>query len=490
MNKKEQPSNKISRRDFLRLATIGGVGLAASACAPQVIKETVEVEVEKVVTATPKPSGEVAHIKWLTQEQDPGQVDSFRKAISDFEAENPDIRIELQFGSPEQNVQKMVTVFTSGAASLDMLQITTPVGYLMATQGYILPIDELVQEMGGEDFWTRGTLLKHDDHVYAVPHATERSQIWYRKDYFEADGIEIPTSWEEFEEVCRHFTKKFNPNSPTEYGLTAAYGQNYTTTWLADPFMWSNGAEFFDKDLNLVIQSDEMAEFLAWYAGINQYVSEAATGFSWGDMITNFLAEQSAMTLYTGRVLSRAYDEAPHLVGNIDVFNYPKRKLEITLDDPNYYMINANTEYPEQCMRWLKYLTTTQVSFDYICSVPTHLLPANQDQAKWFKQDVTGCEKLDENVEIKEHFEGLSDIAYYCLTNSGGVHEAKLQGKDKFVATGVANPIMDSVRGSNQFMAQMLGLVTFDGVDPHDAIDQVMPDMEAAVKAMKEEVGI
>jgi hypothetical protein len=60
--------SKLSRREFLRWTALGGAGLVASACAPQVIEKTVEVtkvvkeevevpvEVTKVVTEVGKSS--------------------------------------------------------------------------------------------------------------------------------------------------------------------------------------------------------------------------------------------------------------------------------------------------------------------------------------------------------------------------------------------------------------------------------------------------
>ena len=83
-------AQKVSRREFLRLAALGSVGVAAAACVPptaQVVKETVEVEtvVEKVVTATPAPAPEeVAYIRFLTQETDPNEVAWYRKHIAIF----------------------------------------------------------------------------------------------------------------------------------------------------------------------------------------------------------------------------------------------------------------------------------------------------------------------------------------------------------------------------------------------------------------------
>ncbi len=46
-------AKKVSRRDFLRMSACATVGAAIAACQPQVIEKTVEVDVEKVVTATP-----------------------------------------------------------------------------------------------------------------------------------------------------------------------------------------------------------------------------------------------------------------------------------------------------------------------------------------------------------------------------------------------------------------------------------------------------
>ena len=56
--------SELSRREFLRAAGIGAVGVAVIACQPQtvIVKETVEVEKEKIVTQVVEVEKEVTKI--------------------------------------------------------------------------------------------------------------------------------------------------------------------------------------------------------------------------------------------------------------------------------------------------------------------------------------------------------------------------------------------------------------------------------------------
>ena len=300
----------------------------------------------------------------------------------------------------------------------------------------------MVEEMGGDEYFLGGDeFLRLGDDIYGVPFGGGLSIVWYRKDLFEADGIAIPQTLEEFEEAAKHFTREFNPDSPTEFGVTMPMGHQGATWLFGTPFLYGFGGEIFDENLNVVFDSPETVAAVEWYASMAPYTSDAAVGYAWGDMIDTFLTEQSAITFYLGRPLGRAYANAPHLVGNIGVFPYPTNKIKATFSDPNYYAINANTEYPEQAQRWVEYLLSPEVSAKVFCTIPTHILPVNQDQLDWWNQDVTGCEMLDENPEIKKVFGDYLQYAYNPIVNAGGIYKANLEGLTTFAFTGSANPI-------------------------------------------------
>lgn len=494
-------ARKISRRNFLRTVGLTGAGLIAASCAqapasPEVIRETVEVPVKETVvvapTEAPAPE-EIAYIKFLLGEFDPNAVAAARRSIQEFERKNPDIRLELQWVGPELLFEKVVAALTSGVGALDVIiNPDAEIAMLLAAKGYLVPIDDVVEALGGDDFFMPYSLLVWEGTRYAMPYASETYALWYRKDLFEADDIAVPTTWEELEAAVRHFTRKFNPDSPTEFGITLPLGTNKCTTWMAKPFLWSNGAEFFDKDLNLVIDSDETVEFLEWYSGMFQYTSDQASSYSWGEMITTFLSEQSAITLYGGRVLGRLYQDAPHLLGKVGVFMYPKRKLRATWDDKNYIIIAAPTPYPEQCKRWLEHWVTGQPAFDYLCSVPSHFGPSTDEHWQWWDQEVTGCKVVDENPDIKAAFSEILRSGWiYCpFVDSGGVIEAVKQGKETIVHTGALNPVYSTCMGVEQPLATMVQNVVLSKMSPRDALKAVLPDLEDAVKRTKEEVGL
>jgi multiple sugar transport system substrate-binding protein len=493
----EKQGNKpITRRDFLKVSAVGMGAAALAACAPQTPAPAETEAATRVATvaapatqAPPTPIGEKAFLRFLTQETDPAEVLVYNAMIGAFETQNPDIHINLLTTGPEQIYQIMAVSFAAGATTIDVLQPNPAMAYMLALKGLVLPINDIVSKVGGESFFYDNSVLKWKGDQFGVPFGGGAAVIWYRKDLFEADGIAVPTTWDEFANVCKHFTKKFNPNSPTEYGACLGYNRHPCTEAFVDPFWWSNGGEMFDKDLNITFDSPETEEVLDYYYSLHEYSPEGATGYAWGDYINTFLTGQVAMSFYLGRMLGRVYSNAPELVGKIGVFDFPKVHLQITEDDPNYYIINANTKYPEQCKKWVEFTLTSKYANDFLCSIPTHLPPATTAQFDWWNQDTTGCKILDENKDIKDFMGNAVAYAYNPITNSGGVIEAIKQGKDTYVATGVPNPFVISVTGNNSFFPLAIQLMAVEGKTARQAIDAVSPQIETAVEQAKKDLG-
>jgi multiple sugar transport system substrate-binding protein len=494
-------TKKHSFREFFRTATfvcvsLIVVGLISAGCSatPEVVTVVETVVVEKIVEGetvtiveTVKAPGERVPIVFLSQETDPLSVAIFRKAITDFEAANPDIRIELQFAGPDQIVETMVAALSAGASSLDVFQPNPAVGFLLAAEGQLLSLNDMVEEMGGDEYFLGGgNFLKLDGDVYGVPFGGGLALVWYRTDLFEADGIAVPTNLAEFEAAAKHFTREFNSDSPTEYGVTLPLGHHGATWLFGSPFLYGFGGEIFDEDLNVVFDSPETVAAVEWYTSMAKYTSEAAVGYAWGDMIDTFLTEQSAMTFYMGRPLGRAYLNAPHLVGNIGVFPYPTDNIKATYSDPSYYAINANTAHPEEAQRWLEYLLSPAVSAEVFCTIPTHITPVNQDQLDWWNQDVTGCDMLDENKEIKETFGEYVIYAYNPIVNAGGIYKANQEGGDMQAFTGSPNPLYSA---PDYPFAYAVQLVIVEGMSPADAVAEAAVEAARVVELQKQEMG-
>ena len=180
---------------------------------------------------------------------------------------------------------------------------------------------------------------------------------------------------------------------------------------------------------------------------------------------------------------------APDLVGKIGVMHFPKDKLQITQDDPNYYVINAQTPFPEQSKEWVKFLVTGNVANDFLCTVPGHLPPATDAQQEWWDQEVTGCAMLDENPDIKRVIGESVQYAYSQILHSGGVTEAIAQGADTFVRTGVANPLLMAPTISDLTLERAIQEVVINGKSGREAMMAVLPGLEEAVNNLKAEIG-
>lgn len=85
-----------------------------------------------------------------------------------------------------------------------------------------LDLTEYAEENGWNEKFNFGTLelCKYDGKIYGYPSAYNVISIWYRKDIFEKYEIEVPTTFEEFEEACATLKE----NGVTPISTAGLYG--------------------------------------------------------------------------------------------------------------------------------------------------------------------------------------------------------------------------------------------------------------------------
>ncbi|HDL84993.1 MAG TPA: extracellular solute-binding protein [Candidatus Acetothermia bacterium] len=83
--------------------------------------------------------------------------------------------------------------------------------------------------------------------LYGAQPEANVSVLWYRRDWFEEEGLEPPTTWAELVEAAQHFQPSI------EFPLTFAAGRKAreTTTYQMLPFLWPAGGRLFDGEVEL-----------------------------------------------------------------------------------------------------------------------------------------------------------------------------------------------------------------------------------------------
>ena len=208
--------DSLSRRKFLQLAAIGAGGAVIAACSPQVVKETVEVEVTRevevekqvevtreveVAVAPPSELVTVTLMKW-------GSVEGEEMYGRIFEEIHPELKdqIKLTVVSPgtsdAETNQALRLALAAGFGIPDMFQATYSSVPEFAEAGVLTNLEDKVTEYLGDISEGAKSLMQYNGQYIAAP-AQPKPKVWlYRKDLFENAGI-VPAEVKTFEDFMQ-----------------------------------------------------------------------------------------------------------------------------------------------------------------------------------------------------------------------------------------------------------------------------------------------
>lgn len=182
----------------------------------------------------------------------PDNADALHELAQNFMAKNPDVQIEVTPLSWEVLYPRILQDLTSGAGSFD---VTT---WDLMTAGAIAPgmldLDAFAKEhpelvdpnFDDADFIPTARYVYGfwKDKRIGYPFYGAAMFFFYRKDLFNDPSLQeqfkaqygrdltVPKTWEEAKEVARFFTRKFNPDSPTEYGIALMFPRTHTLFYM------------------------------------------------------------------------------------------------------------------------------------------------------------------------------------------------------------------------------------------------------------------
>lgn len=369
---------KVTRRGFLRFASIGALGAALAACAPtaqpqvveKVVTQVVEKEVEKVVTA---PAGKVTlrygiYSGWW--------VDLYKQELfPPFTEENPDIEVQIEDAPWEQFWPRFESQAAAGIAP--DLQIGDPFkiarycdkGIYLAVQPYIdrdgVDLEGYIPVALGDCYYDVVTGIVGKGVIYGFPSTYVGAVLYYNQDLFDAAGVAYPTDeWTraEFQEAAIKLTKDksgkrpdetgFDPQNPDVYGVSTVGGYNTAT------HLWNNGGGLVSDDQRECwIDKPESTEIFQWLGDlINKYYCNPPSVWFQGQPDV-FLTQKIAMKLdgtwnvdhYCNEVKEFRWDIANPPLGTSGL---PR----VTYSGTNTNHIYSQTKHQEAawaCLAWL-----------------------------------------------------------------------------------------------------------------------------------------
>lgn len=385
----------LSRRDFVKVAaSIAGLAVLGAQCGPPAPTATPAptptarvVEVTQVVTPTPKPlpKGAAKVVPFLTNETDPVSVDTLRKIIAEFEKANPGVQIDLVLTGHGMEVERVVTAHAVGA-DLGIVQVRYDAIQDFAAAGYLLPLDDVVDSIGRDDF-KPGTMGIVGGKVYAVAYAGgTHATLWVRTDLFKQAGLAYPKTYAELLAAAKALTKDTDGDGKIDvYGIGLPLGSDGATTARFINFVYQNGGDYFNKDGTIAFDRPGVLEAAKRYIELTKYSPPGITAWSWFDGLDAYLAGKIAMHPYGGRLGVNADRQAPKIRENSTVIWFPLgEKTKAGRGAYDYMGISSNCKYPTEAKAFLKYFLTGDRLARFEMTVPGHLIPPLKSVATLF----------------------------------------------------------------------------------------------------------
>jgi multiple sugar transport system substrate-binding protein len=470
MSKAEK--NLVSRRDMLRMAGVTGVGLLATACGgaatPQIVEvekqvvvekevvrvETVEVEkvvekevikeveVEKIVEV--EAMGDMATVEgalWILQKKDyhPAYNDYIRSQVAAYSAEHDwplDMSYMSGFSSGTGDIEKITASVQAGdppdlilhdefiavqTRNLYLVQpVTDVVEAVEANYGSVAPYIKILQYL--------------DDQWWAVPYQQRAGGGYYRRDVFEAAGIDLQKT--RTYDLLREQALEISDPDNEMYGWGITVNRSGDGNSIIFRFKTGWGAGFQDETGQFVrTNSPEMVEAMTELT--NTYLDEKYAPMlppgvlAWNDISNNeaYLGGIIAYTENAGTVYAKAViDENPvaPLTGYLAQPGGPVNQEFNALGGQYWYVMRGakNTEAAKQLA--LEFTGNLERMDGMLASSPAYALPAYTDlweMSEYIKTNDTALQAkpaaLDPAGISAEFWPGPQSAAMVGIRDSG-----------------------------------------------------------------------
>ncbi|MFD8719708.1 ABC transporter substrate-binding protein [Streptomyces sp. NPDC059629] len=195
------------------------------------------------------------------------RTDVWKQIISDFEKQNPDIKVKY-VGVPAASVQSKYDTAIQGGGLPDVGGVGTAMLAEVAAQGALEPLDSRLSKSSlngklNDKFLDSVKAAGGDGKTYSVPTSANNGTLWYRTDLFSAAKLAAPTTWTNFYAAADKLTDK----AKNRFGYTIRGGEGSIAQALDATYGQSGIASFWNGDKTTVNDPKNVAA-LEKYVGL------------------------------------------------------------------------------------------------------------------------------------------------------------------------------------------------------------------------------
>ncbi len=221
----------LSRRQFLQLTGIAAAGTALAACVAPAMPAAPAAS-EGAPAAAEASKVRIAVGGWAEQ----GTKDLL--ANTGFtEQTGIEVEVMLRTDTKETELTRMASAVQAGTSPYDVLDFEDELATSFSQAGYMLGLNDLLPEGFWDDFpeamvQNHEVWSTHEGELFRVLHNWEMPYWFYRKDWFDEKGVEIPKTWDDVRALGPVFTDEANGVWASVDGLIKGAFLNVYLAWV------------------------------------------------------------------------------------------------------------------------------------------------------------------------------------------------------------------------------------------------------------------
>ncbi len=382
-------NGKLSRRQFIvgtGSALVGmGLGMGLPGCAPTPMPtagKTAEIVATKTAPPVVKQVVKLTH--WMHLDP-PNPV--YQQLVDRFnELYKGQIQVEMQVIPWDTFHQQLVTAIAAGSAPDTIRLVVAWIGEFSRAK-WLLPLDDYIKKWDGKDNFAQASYDARrggpGQPVVMMPNISWASLLYYRRDWFEKEGIKVPTTMDAFLDTCKAIARP--KENRWGYAVRGSRGGDLLHNWIFYTF----GGRWVDDSGNIVIDSPDAvagAEYLVNLRRKWEVCRPEAVTDNWTDLVKGVQTGAIGMInhgIHIRQLLTDVLHE------NIAPAKLPVGKAAGGILQPLGPAILSGTKTPDEAFEWAKFWASKEAAEMFLAATAEDMVPENKlvaDHAK-FKND-------------------------------------------------------------------------------------------------------
>ena len=326
---------------------------------------------------TQQPGGQPAAapvtVRVITMDQAAMSTSQFDDVAKEFEAANPDIKLEMTYVPYEQVHDKIVTGMAASPPAYDVVMVDVIWYDEFVKAGYLADVtDKITPDERQNIFPTAWNVVTRNAKAYGMPWLLDTKYLFYNTDILKQAGFDNPpATWEELLTQAQ----AIKDQSLVEYPIVWSWAQAEAAICDFTALLYGDGGQFLDANGQPTFNNDKGVEVLTWMKqtlddGLSNPASVSDLENNVLDVMNQGKAAFSLNWLFAYDVSNFAADQSQVMgqvgITTIPVFQSMAGTLKsASVDGSTGFSVTATSPNVDAAWKYIEYLTSEPVQMKY-----------------------------------------------------------------------------------------------------------------------------